>query len=1024
MEIVRLSVFRPVMISMVLLFFSALGFYYYSQLVVNLFPTISQPSVVITTIDENEPSVEVESNITDKIEKELTGISGLKRVYSLSREGSSQVYVEYNRGYNMDNAMVDISEKMNIIKDDLPDSSEEPIVERFNPTDEPVVILTFPLTVMVKEKSIATFPTVESSLIPLLERINGVSKVAQYGNYEELVLIKVDRFKLESHKLDIATIVSAVNSGNVNDVVGSIEGGDEKILVQIKERYRSLSEIGRIPVVNDSQRTLYLSEIATISLAHSEPEKRFRVNGEAAGALYIYKGDDGNLVEIAHEIDKVVKTFHASQKTLPDETVRASYNQDEYVATAVESLKSSIFFSILLTAIILFVFLWNARAVAVALIAIPLSIVVSFIFFYFFSLTINLFSLTGITLAVGMIVDSVIVVLENVSKHCEMGKNVNQAVISGVTEVSSSILASTLTTIIVFFPLFYLDGIIGDVFTELCLSISFVILISFFVSITCMPLLGRFVFKQKSAGEGNNLLNKIEKKVIDKYISTLDLMLQGSSRKRWGFMGGIFLLFVFVLIIAPSYQPFPTVPQQELGLEMTFPPNTREEVMVREIEGFEQSLKKSEAHQYIKTMGISFSKERIEVLIKLHTPDSYYLVKEQLQKRLEQIAGVEYFFKDITPLAKVIGAKKFDTDLEFVRLTKKDSERIFEQIDKLINRLEKEGVLEVAGSSIRTTEVYFMEIDRDKLNQLKISVQEVVEQLKSSYIGEDLEDFVSSSGTISMRINANGGDEQNMNDISGVSVITSNGSRVPVKSFAKIIKGVTPSSVMHDERNIVDHIYLVDKTPEKELNNILQDSIGGFNLGTGQMINLKGNNENAEGMEKKLPLLALVSCILVFMLLAGLFESLKQPMIILLTIPLSLIGAIMGLLLFGEPLTISAGLGVILLIGIAVNNGILLVEFTNIFRQRGMRLIDAIKEASASRVKPILMTSMTTFIGMIPLILSVGNGAELYRPLSQVVVTGLVFSTFFTIYFIPISYYLLEEAKEKSYRFILDKQST
>ncbi|MCP4649375.1 MAG: efflux RND transporter permease subunit [PVC group bacterium] len=1066
MNLPEFSVKRPVTILMFAAAIVLLGVISWTRLPQELFPPITYPQITVVTSYENAAPEEIEALLTRPIEESVSAASNIRNVSSNSREGTSIVICEFNWGTNMDFAALNVREKIDLIKEKLPRDAEEPIVMKYNPFDTPIMILS------VTGESTYFTPhelreTARRVIKDEVEKIDGVAQVVLTGGREREIVVDLNQERLRAFRVSIMDIIELLKQANLNYPAGTIETSFYEYLVRTIGEFKTVSEMDDVPLLVKEQtreeeysqkqklteeekerkkRVIYLRQLGVVRDTLKEQTSISRYNGKDNISLSVQRQAGSNTLAVNK---KIYARLDELRKTLPQElTIKVVYDQSIFISQSINQLRDNALQGGALAFLILLLFLRNIRSAVVVTIGIPISILFTLILMFFNKLSLNMMSLGGLALGVGMLVDNGIVVIENIYRHLQKQKDIKTASVEASNEVFSAIIGSTLTTIAVFLPLVFVSGIAGQLFRELALTVTFSLVASVLIAISLTPM-----FMSRGTNSDNMKVSDDEKIIADKKKKVgTNSRFKGAG--SWGIVFGI--LAVTILIATFSIRLFfsldqeflPKLDQRQFIIKFNMPAGTNLKTTNRAVKRVEDVILGFSAVKDV-TVNLGSSKESklagaVEVLgahqaniivnirsLPVHgivdlfkelTPEeeSYNIstreLVQQVKKALEEIgmqeAELEYVlqesvFKSVfagnAPL--VIVLKGFELENILIPAA--------EEIKKQLTEIE--GVYGIKDSLSPPSPEVKIIVRKDRAALYQLSVNQVASVAQAGIRGYVATKFKEEGREIDVRVRLREDDRGNFNKISKLFIHSPVGVDVLLEQVAYLAKGFGPTEIKREGKQRV--IFVSANLYKRALNDVVdevEEIIVGIKDQLPHNYSVEIGGENKEMMESfdSLKLAFILALVLVYMIMASEFESLIQPFIIMFTVPLSLIGVSWTLYLTKTPLSVVVVLGLIMLGGIVVNNGILLIDFMNLARKQGMGIFDAAFNASMARARPILMTSLTTIFGLLPLAFALGEGAELRAPMARTVMGGLSTAAFLTLFVVPCVYIILETIKD------------
>ncbi len=1032
-----------------------------SRLKLNLLPDLSYPTLTIRTGYEGAAPAEVENLVSKPIEEILGAVKNVSQVRSISRTGQSDVTLEFAWGTNMDYASMDVREKLDAIF--LPLEVERPVILRFDPTLDPV--MRFALYTESDEDPIQALKFLrrfaDEQVKKDIEAAPGVASVKISGGLEEEIQVLIDQRRLAQLGITARQLVNTLRNENINMSGGRLEEGTQQYLVRTLNEFKTVDEISDLVIAQRDGKPLYLRDVAQVVQGYKEREAISRLNGKEAVEVAIYKEGDANTVTVADAV-----TFRLGQlrKMLPqDLQLDMVYDQSTFIRQAVDDVTNAGIIGGLLAIVVLFVFLRDLKSTIIIGVSIPVSVVATFNLMYGYDITLNIMSLGGIALGIGMLVDNSIVVLENISRHRANGKSVVEAARDGASEVGNAVIASTLTTVAVFFPLVFVDGIAGQLFRDQALTVTFSLLASLLVALTLIPMLSSinksessieplklrepttkfgqirrairvFVFysffqvaftttKKGIGWIGKGLMFVINPflTLFEKVYATLEnlypLVIGWSLRNKAIVLMTAVGMFIGSLLMIPliGVELIPSLSQGEYEVQLRLPPGTplekTDEVMrkVQDAAMGDSSI--------ARTFAVAGSGNRMdanpdnggenwgEVSVSLK-PGSGVLSEENsmnsLRTALQTIPGLQYKF-DRPALFS------FRTPIE-VEITGFDLNQLKSTSDAIARLMRSDSKFADVKSSMEQgypeIQVVF---DREKVSALGLNLADVANLMVTNIKGDVATRYSWRDRKIDVLVRSRENDRASLDEIRRYMIQTPQGRAIPLDAIATIETAIGPSEIRRSSQQRVAVVSA--NLAEGDLGEAitrLESIMATVPMPEGIYARMAGQSQEMDSAFNSLVIALTLAVFLVYLVMASQFESLIHPFVILFTIPMALIGAVWALWLTGSTISVVVFIGLILLAGIVVNNAIVLIDLINQMRARGVEKLEAIREAGRSRLRPILMTTLTTVLGLLPLSLGVGEGAEIRAPMGITVIGGLVVSTLLTLVVIPVMYSILD----------------
>ncbi len=1009
MTLAGLAIKRPVATTMFMISMIFLGFVALFTLKTELLPNMNIPFIMIETKWEGAVPEDVENQITKKIEDVLPNVEGIKKLRSTSSFGRSAVIAELDFGADVDAKKGEIQTEVDAIKGDLPSTSTEPTIKKLQVgrgVSTMQMILSGPNIV-----ELSTF--VEEYVKPRFQRIQGVGGLDITGVAAKQIQIQFDSNKLSGYNLTPTELYNLIQQSSVNLPLGVINTGGKDVVARFVGEFSQIDDFKNM-IIKSGGRTLRLRDVADVILTTEDVSSLAKMNGGYGISIGVNKTTSGNTLDI----NEVVKKNIEELKLYAPAGVKFNiiFDATEKIKDSINGVKNNGFSGLILATIVLLVFLKNIRATLLITFALPISIMFTFVFLYFQGITINLISLMGLSIGVGMLTDNSVVVIDNIYRHIsELKKTVKDAAEDGATEVSIAIIASASTTMVVFIPILFIPGFAREIFRDLSYAIIYSNLAAIIVSLTLMPMVAsRFLNpKINVAAEG-----KIFKKVKERYKKLLNLAFNNKNKTILVAIG----TFIGIMIIGFKVVKIEFFPNQDSG-KYSIVAELPKGVSIETAEEISEKLEKiAKENEYTKSYTTLVDKQKVIVNIDIGPKSdrkiSIFDLQNDIRPQMEKIL-------DIKPTI----ANDFQTDapgkdVQF-RVTGDNLDEITDVVLKMQEAIKgKEGLVDISTTAEPgNTEVRVM-MDRDKLNSYGITPAELGKTISYSLLGGNRgqgQTVTVKTGTeeIDVLIRMSDEDRRKISTLDQINIRTADGNFIKVSDVARLGMAEGKSEIKK-----VDKIYSVSIDINdggvglKKIQDTLVDTFNGIEKSKTIGYQWGGQSELIADATLQMGMALIISIFLIYAILASQFENFTLPFIIIGSIPLAMIGVYIGLIITNKPFDMMVMIGIIMLAGTVVNNAIVLIDYIEILRERGEERDLAIKEACATRLRPILMTTMTTVLGMVPMALGIGEGAEIYSGMAITVMFGLSFSTLLTLVVIPILYVLVEDFNNKIFAFI------
>lgn len=1003
-----------------------------TELPIDLFPEIEVPVAVVATNYSGTGPQEMENLITKPLEGAIATVGNIENISSISSEGSSIVIAQFGFGVDMDLATLEMREKVDLVKGFLPDQSGEPLVIKIDPNALPV----YQLSLSTKGDLAGLQTLTEDTISQRFERLDGVASVDILGGFGREIEIAVNPNELANLGLNINGLSQIISSSNLNLPGGSVKNGQQEYSVRITGEFSDLEEIRDMAIPLNSGEVLKLSDIAKVNLVRKDLSAISRTNGKDSINLSMQKQSGRNTVQVSNLINKEVKKLI---KDYPDIEFDIVLDSAEFITKSINTVVKNTLFGSLLAILILYIFLKNIRTTLIIGISIPISLIASFILLYFNGITLNILTLGGLALAVGLLVDSAIVVLENIFRFNAEGYSRSDAAILGASEVGMAITASTLTTVAVFIPIVFVEGVVGTIFRDFAITVTLSLAASLVISLTLIPMLASKIMRVDSKEE------KLEDRKLSKVYIFFDnayLKLEGwykkvliaslAKRRRTMITAIAIFLISIVSLATVGVEFLPATDEGNLIIDVGVPPTTSIEKTDKAVMNVETLLAGIDEVETISTNingGNMMMSGRpvgnggsISVVLSplSERKRSTSQIAEEVRVMLKDIPGVDISVSQPSNTAAIGSANPISISIKGSELSV--LEEISDDIKEILESVE--GTREVTTSLSDSVPEIEVKVKKDIAASYGLTPAVVANNVRNSGAGTTVTRLKTGGDEIDVVIRDSSDITESLNNFRYMDISTPMGTNIPLSQLADINLVTGPRAINRDNQE--RQVTVTSAIMDRELNEILKDvraKLANYEVPGGYTYTLGGENEEIVDAFKQLALALVLAIILIYMVMAAQFESLLYPFIIMFTIPLAFGGGALGLFLSRRPLGVTGLIGVIILSGIVVNNGIVLIDYINTLRKQGKDRYDAIVAAGPVRLRPILMTTLTTILGLIPLSLGIGEGAELIAPIGSVVIGGLSLATILTLVVVPVMYTLLDDLSIKTKKRFLKKDT-
>ncbi len=1056
MKIVDFSIQRPVTVTMIFVAVIIFGFVALARLDLRLLPDISYPSLTIQTEYADAAPAEVENFVTRPLEEAVGVISGLRTIRSVSKPGMSEITLEFSWKTHMQYAALDVRDKIDLIQ--LPRETKAPVILRYDPSLDPVMRIGISGSDnLVRLRNLADY-TIKKDL----ESLDGVASAKVLGGLEEEIQVEIDERRLASYGIPISLVATRLAQDNVNQSGGRLRDKGAEFLLRTENEFQSVDDIANTIVREEDGRRVVLADLGSVTRGHVERDVITRLNGEEVVEIAIYKEGDANTVAVA---DAAKRRLEAMKKQLPQGVrVETLFDQSRFIKSSINEVRSNALMGALLAVLVLYTFLRDVRSTIIIGLSIPISIMFTFVIMQQLGVSLNMMSLGGLALGVGMLVDNSIVVLESISRHQQAEPDRKLATLRGAKEVAGAVTGSTLTTVAVFLPIVFVEGIAGQVFKDQALTVSISLVASLVVSLMLIPIASAMDFRTQTVAEpvasapetGNRVVRRLRggqrfmgqtlptvllrtlrrafawvtrafafivrpfhrfydhayQRLEAAYARSLDRVL--NARRR--FLTAMMALFIASVAAAPfvGREMIPQFSQGEFSFAVQMPEGTPlESTDARLVRMEEIAAAEPGVESYFASVGtasrlgsnVKSKDENIGQLNVVMTEKGNRAAEAELvmslRSRFERIEGATVKFARPSYF-------NFQTPLE-VHVFGYDLDEIREFSDRLVLAMDEiPGVKDVKSSLEFGNPELNVEFDRVRMSSMGLAVEDVANTVRTKIKGDVPTKFKERDKQVDIRVRSSAWRAEDVAAMRSLVVAEREGTPIMLGSIAdvRVASGVNQISRVSQQRAAIVSANIAGR----DLGGAAQDVeavLATISIPEGITVELGGENEELMRSYRSLVLALILAVFLVYLVMAAQFESFLHPFIIMFTVPLAAIGVIVTLLLTGTPFSVIVFIGVILLAGIVVNNGIVLIDYINTLRRQGRSKIDAIRAAGLVRLRPILMTTLTTVLGLLPMALGLGEGAEIRTPMALTVVGGLSVGALLTLFVIPALYAIL-----------------
>eukprot|EP00913_Durusdinium_trenchii_P028281 g26509.t1 len=990
------------------------------RLAVDLMPDVTYPTISITTIYEGAGPDEIETLITRPMEQAAGAVHGVEQVLSSSMEGSSTVRLRFAWGTDIDSAIGDVRAKIESVRRTLPEQIDSPTIRRYDVSDFPVIYLGLKSNL----PPVRLTQLAENSIAPRLENIDGVASIRIRGATRREIQVDIDRTKIEALNMSVAEVVAAIRRASVNQPAGDFQEGPYNLLVRSRGEFSSVRQISETVIRSLNGATVKVGDVARLVDGKERQRERTRVNGKPGLLLYVHKQDGANTVAVSDRVHQRVAEINS---TLQNGALTVRIDKSDFIRQSIDNVLSSLLYGMLLAVLVLIVFLRSFLSTLVIAVSMPLSILATFVFIDFNGFTLNIVSFGGLALGIGLLVDNSIVVLESIFRKREDGLDPKAAAIEGTGEVASAIVASTLTTLVVFLPLLFIVGTTGVILHQLAWVVGVSLLCSLFASLTLTPVMTAYLIR----AEQTDGLKAPRRMALIAWIHTANRWVFGRLEELYRRLLGVclrystatgllmFALFTASVGLAPRIgtEFLPKPDEGDLRITGQMAPG----IQLDQLDG-QATIVENAVLNNVKesrTMAVSIGDGaddaddwnecwfRLHLVPRSERTRSVEEIRKALGKNIGPVPGMRLRVqvRNEQMLSRMLrsGGGGGDIDVEIRGHDRATADELAREIERRMKKLKGLINVEIGGRDRRPE--LAAHVDRAKASLLGVSVSDITQTLETTIRGTDTTVFREDGNEFNVLVRLRESDRDRIDDVAAVGVPTSAGRIIPLKSVVNFAKARSPVTISRQDQQRV--LLVSADVEDRDLGSIvreLQDELTAIKLPDGFSLNIAGDWEEQQRSFADLRLGFILAVLLMYMVMASQFESLKDPLLILVTIPLGAIGVIVMLVATGTTLNVQSFIGMVMLAGIVVNNAIVLIDYINQLRRAHPELPigEIISRAGVRRFRPILMTTLTTVLAMLPIALGWGEGGELQAPMARVVIGGLISGTLITLVAIPL----------------------
>lgn len=1020
MFLTRMAVGRPITTLMCCFIVVLLGWAALRRLSVDLMPDMTYPTVSISTLYRGAGPEEIETLITRPLEQSLSSVSGVERLASTSTEGSSTIRAQMQWGVDLDASVNDMRQAIDKIRRFLPEEIEEPYIRKYDVADSPVMYLGLGSSL----DTMTLTRLAEKQIVPQLERLDGVARVGLRGAVRREIQIDVDRSKLAALNMGIQEVVAALGRENVSHPAGDFEEGFVNLLIRSQGEFHSLDEISATIVRQQAGAVVRISDIAAVIDGEEEQTQKTRINGRPGLMVYIFKQAGSNTIDVSDRVHAAVEQLNR-QLTNAELTVRV--DKSDFIRDAIANVRMAAVYGMALAVVVLIVFLQSIRSTLVIGVSMPLSVLATFVLIYFQGFTLNMVSFGGLALGIGLLVDNSIVVLESIYRRHEDGLPPREAALEGTREVAGAIVASTLTTLIVFLPMLFIGGTTSILLNQLAWVVSFSLVCSLLASLTLTPMLAAHSLTRDALAKETSRLSAWIRRFHqwnDRGFRSLERGYAAGLRLSLRYRGAVGILLLACLAATVGLVPrigsefLPKTDEGDLRIDAVMAPAIQLEQLDRQTQQLERIVIDNVPERRTTAVFIgddaddgedwNRSRFRISLIPRSERTRGIDEIRKNVADKVRDVAGMNIRVRASTEmmLFRMLTRNGGDLEVEVRGHDLETAEELADRIEKVMQGITGLVNVEVAREDRRPELV--VRIDRAKASLLGVSVSDIATTLESAIRGTEATTYRDEGDEFRILVRLRESDRDRLPDIEQVGVSTPGGSIIPLRNLVYFDAGEAPLRIARRDQQRI--LVVTADVEDRDLGASvadLQRSLERIPLPAGFTLSIAGDWEEQQKSFSALREGLILAVVLMYMVMASQFESLRDPLLILIAIPLGAIGVIWAMLLTDTTLNVQSFIGLIMLAGIVVNNAIVLVDYMNQLMRAQTGEIDRddlIVRAAVRRFRPILMTTLTTILAMIPVAFGWGEGGELQAPMARVVIGGLTSGTLITLLAIPLIY--------------------
>lgn len=1016
MSIYEGSVKKPVMTALVFVAVVVLGLFSLNKLPIDLLPNIETNTIMVMTTYQGASAADVETNVTRPLENSLNTVANLKKLTSSSRENTSIITLEFDYGLDIEALTNDVRAKLDMVKSYLPEATTEPIIFKFSTDMIPVMMI----SATADQSLPALYKILEENIANPLARIPGVGSVSIAGAPEREIQVFIDPSKLEAYHLTIEGLAQSIRMENINTPAGTMDIGNETYSLRVEGEFTSPNELNSLVVGSYAGKNIYLSDVAIVKDALEERTQEVYTNAVQGASIVVQKQSGSNTVDIAEQVNKKLPEL---QKNLPsDVKIEVIMDTSDNIKQTISGLVETVMYAFIFVMLVVLAFLGRWRATIIIILTIPISLVAAFIYLGFTGGSLNIISLSSLSVAIGMVVDDAIVVLENITTHIERGSRPKSAAVHATNEVAISVIASTLTLLAVFFPLTMISGMAGVMFEQLGWMVTIIMIVSTVCALTLTPMLSSQLLRLNPK---HNKAYKFFFTPIEKALNKLDVkyaqLVNWSVRHRKTVIISLFGFFILSLLPAGfiGSEFIPAQDNSRIAATVELPIGTRVEITKETASKIYEMWKEkypeldiinftigqassSNVWGSLQNNGSNIISFNIRMIDLNDRERSMFEICDSMRIDLENLPEIKKSSILAGGVMRIMGGQS-TLDLEIYGYDFQETDKIAAEVRDRMSKIP--GLVNVSISRGDYIPEFRVEFDREKLAMNGLNMATASNYLRNRINGVTASLFREDGEEYNIRVAYAPEFRQSIEALENILIYNNQGQSIRLKDVGKVVEDFSPPKIDRKNRQrLVTVSSTVSGTTIDKAVLAINKELDQMNIPTNIYTQIAGTYVDQQESFADLGTLLLLIVLLVFIVMASQFESLTYPFIIMFSVPFAASGVILAFLITGSTLNMMSFVGIIMLVGIVVKNGIVLVDYINLNRGRGMGVIQSVVKGGKSRLRPVLMTTLTTILGMLPLALSTSEGSEMWKPMAITVIGGLTISTIFTLVIVPTVY--------------------